>query len=420
MFFRDDQKGWDTIAVSIGLMLFIAPIAMTAHMAHRGTDPAGPDPRDTRGGDMIQFWVGAAVLDSEAPARDLYDPEAFTRAFESVESVSRGSGYSPNYPPPIYQFFDALDGLEQIRASKLLLWGFLLFAGLGIALVLRGAGLDVPRGIEAWLLLWAAPAAQLGTSTGQPAAFWLLLLGGGLALRRSKRDMLAGAVLGILCIKPTVAAPVALALVLAAQWQALAGFVLAGASVLAFSIALDGTEIWLAYSQMLLKTPDLAQQLWSVLHRHFSFRSLVAVPFAGSAWAAPAGVAGAVAGLVFALWLRSKLAPTFRRDPHSFSAFALLLGACTFATPHLLDYDLVFYFPLMIWAGYRIVEKRARRAHAGLAILIAFYLVPIAYPVSELIHFSVGSFVLLILLGWCATEITAGGEVETETPAAQR
>ena len=157
---------------------------------------------------------------------------------------------------------------------------------------------------------------------------------------------------------------------------------------------------------MLLRNPDLTQQLWSSLHRHFSFRSLVSVPLAGSGWAAPVGVVGSLAALGLALWFRSKLASALAREPRSFAVFAILLGGCAFATPHLLDYDLVLYFPLMIWVAYRIAEKRARHGGVGLAALFAFYLVPIAYPVSERIDFSVGSLSVLILLGWCASEIS--------------
>ncbi len=408
MIFRDDKTGWDATAIAIALMLLVAPIAMTYHMAHRGQDPAGPDPRYTRGSDMIQFWVGAAVL--ESGERRLYDADVFARAFESVERANRGFGFGPTYPPPIYQLFDVFEGLGQLRATKLLLWTFLLVCGVANALLLRAAGHGVARGTEVWLLLWAAPAAQLGVSTGQPAALWLASLGLGLALWRAQRDLLAGIALGVLCMKPTLAAPVALALLLAAQWRALAGFVLGGAGVLAASIARDGFGLWASYLEMLTRNPDLPQQLWSSLHRHFSFRSLVATPLAGGEWAAPAGVAGGIAALAFALWLRGKLAPVFARDARSFPAFALLLGACSFATPHLLDYDLVLYFPLMIWAAYWLAEHRARRKGLGLSILVAFYLVPIAYPISEWMHFSLGSLVLLLLLGWSAMEISTSGE----------
>lgn len=414
MFFRDDQIGWDAFAISMAIMFFIAPIIMTVHFAHRGEDPAGPDPLVVRGGDLIQFWTGAAVLDANIPSRNLYDREAFRQAYKSVERTDANSRYNPTYPPPIYQGFNALEGLGQIRASKLLLWGFLLAYGLGITLLLRSAGLDLPRGTEGWLLLWAAPASQLGIATGQPAALWLALLGGGLALRQSKRDILAGIVLGILCIKPTVAAPVALALALAAQWRMVGGFVLGGAGVLALSIAADGIEIWAGYVEMLFDTPDLTQRLWFHLNRHVSLRSLVAMPFAGTSWAMPVGVAGGAAAFAFALWLRGKLAPIFARDTHSFPAFALLLGACTFATPHLLDYDLILYYPMMIWAAYQIAEKRAQRARVGIAALIFFYIVPIAYPISEWIHFSVASLALLLLLGWCTAEIDFGGGIEAD------
>ena len=152
----------------------------------------------------------------------------------------------------------------------------------------------------------------------------------------------------------------------------IAGFVLGGSLLLAFSISIDGVEIWRGYVDMMLRNPDLTQQLWSSLERHFSFRSLVSVPFRETSLAVPVGALGSVAAVMLAIWFRQKLTPTLASAPHSFPALSLLLGACAFATPHLLDYDLVLYFPLMIWASYRIAEKRAHNMGLGIAALSAF------------------------------------------------
>jgi hypothetical protein len=404
--FRDDKTGWDGAAISIAVMLLLAPVALTFHMAHRGDDPAGPDPRYTRGYDMVQFWVGAAVLESSVPPADLYDADTYARAFDSIVTANVGRGYGPTYPPPIYQAFGAVDGIGQIRATKLLLWLYLLAAGLGIALLLRSAGYQVANGVEVGLLLWSAPAALLGVSTGQSSGFWLAFLAAGFVLWRREKKLLAGVAFSLLCIKPTLAAPVVLALVLASQWRVIAGFVLGGSLLLAFSISIDGVEIWRGYVDMMLRNPDLTQQLWSSLERHFSFRSLVSVPFRETSLAVPVGALGSVAAVMLAIWFRQKLTPTLASAPHSFPALSLLLGACAFATPHLLDYDLVLYFPLMIWASYRIAEKRAHNMGLGIAALSAFYVVPIAYPISARIDFSVGSLVALLLLLWCASEVS--------------
>jgi hypothetical protein len=285
-----------------------------------------------------------------------------------------------------------------------LLWLSLLAVGLGIALLLRSAGYQVANGVEVGLLLWSAPTALLGVSTGQSSGFWLAFLAAGFVLWRREEKLLAGVAFSLLCIKSTLSAPVVLALVLASQWRVIAGFALGGSLLLAFSISIDGVEIWRGYVDMMLRNPDLTQQLWSSLERQFSFRSLVSVPFRETSLAVPVGALGSAAAVMLAIWFRQKLTPTLASAPHSFPALSLLLGA--FATPHLLDYGLVLYFPLMIWASYRIAEKRAHNMGLGIAALSAFYVVPIAYPISARIDFSVGSLVALLLLLWCASEVS--------------
>jgi hypothetical protein len=401
VYFRDDQSGWDLVSLAMAALLLIAPIAMTVYMAHGGQDPAGPDPRDPRGGDMLQFMAGASVLNSGASPEALYDRATFRRHLEAMPHPGRVVGARPNYPPPIYQAFALLGSLDQALAGKLLLWSLLIAYAWGCALLVRAAGRDFDTGVEAWLLLWASPAAQLGIATGQPAGLWLLLLAGGLYCWRAGRALSAGMILGILCIKPTLAAPVALALLLAGQWRALAGFALGGAALLFLSLAASGAPLWVAYLGMLADNPDLTEQVFSRLERHFSLRGLLAMPVSGTSLAVPIGITAVGLALALAFWMRSRVRPFLAEDPRSFAAMALLLGAASFASPHVLDYDLVLYFPLMLWAATLLAERRARRFGLGVTLLLAFYLAPISYPLSKFLHLSLGSFATLLLLVWC-------------------
>jgi hypothetical protein len=405
VFFRAEQEAWNPSARLLALVLCLGPVIAAGIMAHAGEDPAGPNPHYRRGGDLIQFWGGGALLAEGATPEEFFDTESFRRRLNRVDPEHPPPHYTPAYPPPTYQMFRPLGRLDYPLASKILLWGLLLPFGLGCALLVRSAGYRRGPGLEAGLLLWCSPTAQLAISTGQLSGLWVCMLGGGVLLWSRGRRWLGGAVLGLLCMKPTLAAPVVLALALAGQWRALGGFALGGAGLLVWSVAAGGEGLWLAYLKVLAEGPGLTQSLWINPARQFTFRTLLACPFEGSELAVPLGMAGTLAGLSLALWMRWRVRGLLAEAPDSLAALAVLLSASAFASPHVYDYDLGLHFPLLIWAALHVHERKAVHPRAGLLLCIGFFLSPLLLRLSGLLDFSLGSLLLLSVLIWAGMEM---------------
>jgi len=405
VFFRAEQEGWNLSARLLAFLLCLGPVIAAGIMAHAGKDPAGPNPQYRRGGDLIQFWGGGALLAEGATPDEFFDTESFRRRLNRVDPARPPPHYTPAYPPPTYQMFRPLGRLDYPLASKILLWGLLLPFGLGCALLVRSAGYRRAPGLEAWLLLWCSPTAQLAISTGQLSGLWVCMLGAGVLLWSRGRRLLGGAVLGLLCLKPTLAAPVVLALALAGQWRALMGFALGGAGLLAASLAVGGEGLWLAYLKVLAEGPGLTQSLWINPARQLTFRTLLAFPFHGSELAVPLGVAGTLAGLSLAVWMRWRVRGLLSEAPNSLAALALLLSASTFASPHVYDYDLGLHFPLLLWAALHLHERKALHPRVGLLLCLGFFLSPLLPRLSRLVDFSVGSLLLLSVLIWAGIEV---------------
>src|ERR1700744_2183526 len=84
---------------------------------------------------------------------------------------------------------------------------------------------------SAWLAGLAAPAAYVNAMSGQNGAFTAALMGGGILLLE-KRPLMAGTLLGALCIKPHLALLVPIALAAGGHWRA---FFAAGLTALALT-----------------------------------------------------------------------------------------------------------------------------------------------------------------------------------------
>ena len=277
------------------------------------------------GRDFLNLWmVGRAAWEAD-PAR-YYDIPTYWAALDAIV----GPGYPGqqwSYPPTTLLIGAPFGLLPYLLA--LLLW------------TLLGAGLFLAA-LRLWTRDWRivmplmlAPAALLGIMSGQ---FAYLAAGIILAVLRwrTSRPWLAGALLGLLTIKPQLGLLFPVMLIATGNWRAIlaAGAValgLAGVTALVW-----GGDVWIAYlhqgianQSLILSDPDhLAGPFMPTLF--MNLRS-AGVPAGGAAMAQSILTLGAVA----LVWL------VFRRRPSALDlrANALLL-ACTIAcTPYMLSYD---------------------------------------------------------------------------------
>ena len=254
----------------------------------QGEVPAGVRAGVPLGGDLIAFWTGARILADDGGATELYHrPRVLaelSRAFPERPPL-----YRLAYPPPVYQATSALLPLGYRWAAALQVVAMALLFGVGALGLAESSPTLAKRRLAAWALLAAGPAMVMTTVTGQLSGVWFVLLGGAVLAWSRGHRMGAGLLLGLLCAKPTLAAPVALALLIAGQGWALLGFVLGGGLLLVASLPVGGVGPWVAYLEMMRDTPDLTQRMWLHPARQFTLRTLLALPARGSELAAPLG-----------------------------------------------------------------------------------------------------------------------------------
>lgn len=189
------------------------------------------------GRDFANVWTAGRLTLAGGVDR-IYDIHAY-RAFQSTIFAAPIAGHNYAYPPVtlLYDWGFALPSYPVALAIWLLLSAGLF--GWAAAPWLREAGLA--RGL---VLLF--PATLFNLWTGQygliVGALWLA---GWRLLDR--RPLLAGALLGLIVVKPHLALLLPLALARRRQWRAIAGAGLTVASLALLSLAVFGPGVWRGY-----------------------------------------------------------------------------------------------------------------------------------------------------------------------------
>lgn len=370
-------------------------------MGWGGRDPAGPDPTIVRGGDLAAFWAGGAILDA-GDGSSLYEPRRVTRELRLLFPPDPPR-YRLAYPPPVYQVFASARALPYPDAASGILVLQAALAVLGTWLMVRTAGLQEPLRTGALALGAVAPPVLANLFTGQLSGFWMAILGAGLHLHARRKRLAGGLLLGLLWAKPTLAAPVGLALLGLGQWPCLLGFLVGGAVLMGASVWAD-PEAWLAYLQVLRQTPDVATHLWIRWPRQVSLRNLLGHLAGDRSWQVLLGWVGVTLGLAWTAWacrLARSLSPAGPPGP---LAWGLALSTAFLTTPHLFDYDLGVYTPGLLATLAWIGSGRARRPRLGIWLGALAFLAPALYQVSRLLHFSLGTLVVAAWVAWMGWE----------------
>ncbi len=391
--------------------LVLAAAVVVAVMAFgirqgEGEVPPGPRPSVPLGGDLVAFWAGGALLQADGGGGTPYDRPAALALLARLfpESPPR---YRLAYPPPIYQVFALGQFLTYPRAASLLVLGMAALYSLGVAALLAGFPSLRGRRAVAWALLWASPAAVMMSLTGQLSGAWVLIVGGAAWAWSRGRGVLAGLLLGLLWLKPTLAVPVGLGLVITGQGRALLGFVAGGALVLGVSLAAGGGELWQGYLEMVRGTPDLTQRMWVYPERQFTLRTLLSLPARHSGLAVPLGWGGIALGVTLCAALAPVTWRAARRPATAMLARGAALSAALLAAPHLFDYDLGLHGIGLVASACLLAEGRARWPRIGWSLTGAAYLAPLAYPSAALLRLNVGTLALVAWVVWMAFELRA-------------
>lgn len=328
----------------------------------------------------------AGRMAQEGRAAAAYNWPAHHAVQQSIAGRTDTPYYGWHYPPVFLLVALALAPLGYLGA-------LLAYQAATLA-----AYLAVMRGIVdrplVWLPALAFPAVFINLGHGHNGFLTAALIGGAL-LVLDRRPVLAGVLIGCLAYKPQFGLLVPLVLVVTGRWRV---FSAAGATVLATSaltLALFGTEVWLAFWHSL----DLTQKviLEGGATGFFKIQSVfAAVRLAGG----PTGLAYAAQTLV-TLGLAAALIVLWR-SPASFDLkAAALLIASLLATPYALDYDLVVLAPAIAFLTAH--GLRAGFVPYEISYLVALWVLPLVARTAASVTMialgppmMIGAFVLIL------------------------
>jgi hypothetical protein len=303
---------------AVALISAIAGIAMLAFLLFggRGTlDPFG----QPIGSDFTAFW-NAGHLANSGRAASAYDPAILNADLRATHGVDYSMAWV--YPPTFLLIASPLAYLPYLPA--LLLWQALSLAA--ITAVLRA----ILKDRRAWLVALASPLTPTVLAGGQNAFLSAALLGSGLLLLE-RRPWRAGGIFGALTYKPQLGLIVAPLLMIERNWRAIAGAVIATASLVAMSVWLWGLETWAAFPAGLANGRTWMEQGTSTFYKSASLFSLARL------WGASVPIAYVAQGLGLLLGLvvvwRAVTGSSAIRGAGVCAAVAL-------STPYLMDYDM--------------------------------------------------------------------------------
>ena len=277
------------------------------------------------GRDFLNIWMyGRAAW--EAHPEVYYDMDTYRAALGRVV----GGGYPGqiwSYPPVALLVAAPFGLLPYLPA--LALWTLCGAVAFAVALRLWS---EERRLV---LLLLASPAALIAILSGQFALFAAAIL---LAVLRwrEERPVLAGALVGLLLVKPQLALLLPILFLASRNWRAFAAAAVSSLALAALVALLWGPDIWRIYVQpgianqsLVLSDPDhLAGPFMPTLFMNLRVAGMP-VPVASAFQMALALLAALL------VWLR------FRHRPAAgdLSANLLFLACAVSATPYMLSYD---------------------------------------------------------------------------------
>jgi alpha-1,2-mannosyltransferase len=332
--------GWLVSAALLALTFFVSP-------NFRWSDAPRPSPY---AGDFLHEYVGGWVVREGEPAR-LYDVGYFTAAQHDPALTGftwpRDQLFQALHPPFYYLWVAPLSRLDYRSAAHL--WAALGVAALVASVVLLG-GSD-PR-LRPWLgfglalALLYTPVAETLVS-GQKSTFLLLLFTATWLLLERGRPLLAGAVFGLVALKPQLLIVAALAMLLKRQWRFVAGMALTGAALAVQSLVVgwDACLAWLGSIAHPLPQRELALRA----HSWLGFAQLLFGEERSAAVLGLTAVLVVVTAIALARILRGPLVYDSARFRLQFAAMVL---ATPLVSPYLFKtYDLaIFVAPLFLLA----------------------------------------------------------------------
>lgn len=356
------------------------------------------------GRDFLNTWLGGRAALSGGPAR-WFDADTYQQVVHALLGPASDHDYRSyfwSYPPHLL----------------LLIWPFGLMPYLLAYAVWCAGGLAAFTAVarlggvrrEHLAFVALAPAVAVNIFFGQNGFLSATLLVAGLSLM-DRRPLLAGALFGILTVKPQLGVLLPVMLLLTGRWRVMAAAAASVAALVAVTAALYGPAVWTEYL-----TKVGAQQTW--LLNHAGGLVLSQIPsalYAGRRMGLPLEIGWAAQMLETAFALAA-VGWTFwrRRDP--VLSLALLVTAIFMVTPYSLCYD-------MVVLGFVLALLRQRDDNAALdhALILVTWALPVLMMVTGiLLHLPLAIVVLPAFAGRLLWRLRAAPRALAAGPSEQQ
>ena len=331
-----------------------------------------------KGTDHIYFYVmGSLMLDGRT--EDLYSPEAhIAEGRRRIDPNLRLYQPYSNYGPQVALAFVPLARLSYASSLTLFLLFTAICYGLSVWIIWRDLPGLAPYGRLVALLAAASPLLFALLRYAQLSAVTLLLLSLALAAVRRNRRFLAGIVLGTLIFKPQLGLVLGIALMMAAEWQVVAGAAAAGLTQITLAWTVSSTSVMRHYVDVLwrlLRDPSLVQIYPTELH---SLRGFLQLLFPQSPFVNFISLASTAALLAIAIRVWKGRSDIGVR-------WGTLVLLTILASPHLLTYDLLLLsIPVLTFADWAVTHRDDRRHAAVKVCLLLLYLAPFSANLARL------------------------------------
>jgi hypothetical protein len=308
--------------------------------------------------DFFVFWSAARWLVEHGFSLQIYDFDTFLNFQRSLVEQPIGRYRPFAYPPSGLMLFAPLGALGQVLAA-------ILFLGTTLTLYLV---------VMAWgnwrkpLAMLASPAVLMNVVIGQNGFLSAGLLVGGLHLA-TRRPLIAGVLIALLTIKPQLGILVPFALIAARQWSCLIAATVATLLFIAVSIAVGGTDIWLAWFELL---PHFAQTTAS------NIDSSARLMISPAAALVTLGVEYKTARLIqipITLLIILAVFLICRRKGLTPLTIAAICAGATLATPFAYFYDLTIALAAVVIMTEIVMRHGSRNGETVLLVLV--WLLPI-------------------------------------------
>jgi alpha-1,2-mannosyltransferase len=273
--------------------------------------------------DFVSFYAAGKLALAGTPAL-AYDQAVHYLAQQ--RATVPGASYQFFFYPPVFLL------LCSVLATLPYLVAFVSYQAVTLA-----AFLIVMRGVlrmKGWG--WVAPVLAFppvfwNAGVGQNA-FLIAALFGGFTLLIDRRPVAAGALLGMLCVKPHIGLLAPLALMAGGRWRALLAAVATAAVMVGLSVLLFGWRTWQAFFAAIAGSGAIYQS------GRIDFAGMISV-FGGARLMGFAAVLAYAVQATIALSMAALIAPIWRRAASLPPRAASLLASTLLAVPLVLLYD---------------------------------------------------------------------------------